>query len=655
MDKQTKIKLSSKFFIFKRTLVIFFPLFIFFSAIIIFLYLTESEKNRVIIQKRNINNLALLEKLIKADLNLVISDLMYLTAQHETKKIFNEDLSDKTSALKDYILFLEQRGIYDQIRFLDITGMEILRINYKNGIAKHVPKHKLQFKGNRYYSIEANNLFENEIYVSPLDLNMEKGKIEHPLKPVIRFAAPIFSNAGQKQGAVIVNYLAETLLKRLDEIPDIDNSSNEDDIMLLNKKGYWLQNSDPQKEWGFMLKERKQKKLQHRFYREWEKISLNEHGQFITDNGLFSFVTIYPNINAKGDSYYIIKDSDDYWKLVSHVPVDIFYSKPEKYLSMLIFVYVPVIILIAFGSLMLSSAYYKRKLAEIYLKKQNISYSRFVPKEFISLLNRKKYTDVKLSDSVQKNITILFSDIRSYTKISENLRPEEIFFFLNEYFKNINPSVIIHKGFIDKFIGDAIMVLFPESPEHALLAAIEMKSRLKAYNEERVRSGLIPVKSGFGLHYGEVTLGTVGTPERMDTTVIGDTVNLTSRLETATKVFKADIILSDSVYKKLDHPDSYCLRQIDTVRVKGKQEPVIIYESFDTDEPDTIDKKKQSLPIFNQALSYYREGIFEESLKLFKQCSELCPEDSIPLIYLTRCSTMLRIPPGANWSGVSTL
>jgi len=637
MEKQVKVNPSGKSIMYKRALAIFFPLFIFFSVIIIFLYVTESGKNKIIIQNRNINNLALLNKLIIADLNTVVSDLMFLAKQHKTKMIFDEKLSDKAFSIRDYILFSEQMRIYDQIRLLDITGMEVLRVNYDNGIATLEAEDKLQFKGERYYFIEANNLFKEEIYVSPVDLNMENGNFERPLKPVIRFATPVFNDAGQKKGVVIVNFMANVILRRLDDIPDNDNSSDEDNIMLLNAKGFWLKSSDPQNEWGFILKERNKRRFQYLFPEEWEKISADEYGQFMTDNGLFTFLKIYPNILAKGDSYYIIKDSDDYWKLISHVPTDIFYSKLKKYLNKLIFVYVPVIVFIGIGSLILSYNYYKRASAEEYLKKQNIAYSRFVPKEFLGILNKDNLADVGLSDYVQKNMTILFSDIRSYTKISENMRPEEIFRLLNDYFGNINSSVIINKGFIDKFIGDAVMVLFPESPEHALMAAIGMNRRLKMYNKERERTGYIPVRSGFGLHYGEVTLGAVGTPDRMDTTVIGDTVNLTSRLETATKMFKTDIILSHTVYEKLVNQDSFYLREIDTIRVKGKQESVVIYESFDTDEPDIIDKKYQTLPIFRQALSHYRKGAFDDALKLFRQCSELCPADSIPPIYIIRC------------------
>jgi class 3 adenylate cyclase len=261
--------------------------------------------------------------------------------------------------------------------------------------------------------------------------------------------------------------------------------------------------------------------------------------------------------------------SKDYWKIVSYVPPKILYANSTKFFNRLILVYIPLMILIGIGSLKLAFTSKRRRLAERRLKEQYVSYARFVPEEFLKLLNKHRLTDIKLADHIQQEITLFFSDIRSYTQLSETMSPKETFHFLNTYFKEVDPVIKKNSGFIDKFIGDAIMAIFPESPHDALSSVIEIKHQLDIYNEGRKSAGYSPIQVGFGLHCGEVTLGTVGTLNRMQTTVIGDTVNLASRIESLTKVFKVDIILSDCVYERLPQDHSFNIREIDTVRVRG--------------------------------------------------------------------------------------
>lgn len=178
--------------------------------------------------------------------------------------------------------------------------------------------------------------------------------------------------------------------------------------------------------------------------------------------------------------------------------------------------------------------------------------------------------DVELSTSVQRDITVLFSDIRSYTSLSEDMTHLEVFGFLNDYFVNASRPVGEHAGFIDIFIGDALMALFPRSPQDALEAAVQMRRDLREFNNQRREKGMPPVHCGYGIHYGGVTLGTIGTYDRMQTTAIGDTVNLASRIESVTKTFKVEIVISEDVYNRLPNPGAFLLREIDTVRVKGK-------------------------------------------------------------------------------------
>ena len=214
----------------------------------------------------------------------------------------------------------------------------------------------------------------------------------------------------------------------------------------------------------------------------------------------------------------------------------------------------------------------------LHLNKINEAYSRFVPNEFLKLLEKESMLDVKLGDHIQKEMTILFSDIRQFTEMSEKMTPQENFNFLNSYLEVIGPIIRKHNGFIDKYIGDAIMALFAGEPDDALLAAIEMQEELRIFNFERASRGLEPVKVGIGIHTGNLILGTIGEKERMEGTVIADAVNLASRIESLTKEYYTSILVSEFSVRKMKNPKQFLLREIDYVVVKGKSNVITVLE-----------------------------------------------------------------------------
>ena len=216
----------------------------------------------------------------------------------------------------------------------------------------------------------------------------------------------------------------------------------------------------------------------------------------------------------------------------------------------------------------------------------NRAFQLFVPQKFLELAGETDFTKLELGKSTTRDITILFSDIRRFTSLSEKMTPEENFKFLNSYLKRMGPIIREHGGFIDKFIGDAIMALFPGGQggrlpsdggsRSAAEAALAMRAELIRYNEHRKSRGYEPIDIGIGIHTGSVRLGTIGENERWEGTVIGDTVNLASRIESLCASFTASIVVSHAVLKSLgkDQPN----RELDTIRVKGKQQAVKIYE-----------------------------------------------------------------------------
>ena len=281
--------------------------------------------------------------------------------------------------------------------------------------------------------------------------------------------------------------------------------------------------------------------------------------------------------------------------------------------------------------------------------------NRFVPSEFLDHLNREDLIAVNLGDCVQANMSILFSDLRSFTTISEGMTPEENFNFLNNYLGKMTPSILKNAGFIDKFIGDAIMALFPKSPDDAIAAGIEMLQELNRMNEERKRNNLFSIHMGIGVHQGSMMLGTIGGKERMETTVISDAVNLAARLEGMTKIYGVSLLITDELHQNLNHPDQIATRIIDRVQAKGKTEPVTIYEVYSGDPQEILEKKVATSRHFQEGIALCHLKEFKEAKQLFEKCLSVFPEDKATVIYIKRCTHYLKVGWDEDWDGITQL
>ena len=285
----------------------------------------------------------------------------------------------------------------------------------------------------------------------------------------------------------------------------------------------------------------------------------------------------------------------------------------------------------------------------------NSAYEKFVPKEILNILNKGSITNFNLGDHTEKVMTIMFSDIRSFSSLSESMAPEENFEFINGFLKRIGPKIREHSGFIDKYIGDAIMALFPEKPEDAIDAAIAMMIELEIYNQFRKDKGRIPISIGIGINTGKSILGIVGEENRMNGTVISDAVNLASRLESLTKYYNSSILISDQTYKKLEKYDTYEYRILDTVKVRGKKEIVSIIEILNGNTDEYIDLKLKTKENFEFGQILFGAADFNNSIKFFKKVIEVDPSDTAADLYLNR-SEYYKIhgaPP--NWVGIVEL
>jgi predicted ATPase/class 3 adenylate cyclase/GAF domain-containing protein/tRNA A-37 threonylcarbamoyl transferase component Bud32 len=283
------------------------------------------------------------------------------------------------------------------------------------------------------------------------------------------------------------------------------------------------------------------------------------------------------------------------------------------------------------------------------------SISRFLPRKFLSLLDKKNIIDVQLGDQVEKEMSILFADIREFTSLSEKMSPQENFDFINAYLSQMAPIIAQYHGFIDKYIGDAIMALFPVNADDAVKAAIAMLNQLLDYNQERQQAGDKPIAIGIGLNTGSLMLGTVGAENRMDGTVISDAVNLASRIEGMTKLYGATLLISEETYHHLSDISQYAIRTIDRVKVKGKSEPVTIYEVFDADEPVIFELKMKTLNPFEKGLIHYYQKAFRDAIAFFEQVLSIYPDDKVAQIYLNRSRHWQKIGVPDDWEGVEVL
>lgn len=286
-------------------------------------------------------------------------------------------------------------------------------------------------------------------------------------------------------------------------------------------------------------------------------------------------------------------------------------------------------------------------------------FEKFVPKGFLERIAPEGLESLRFGTAESDEATILFSDIRSFTDLSEPLSPQELMDFLNDYLKMMNMSIMVNHGFVDKFIGDAVMAIFDRTEQssndarNALNAGMGMLQVLGTMNHKRKRQGQIPISIGIGIHTGPVVFGTLGFEERMDSTVLGDAVNLASRLESLTKHYGASLLFSDQTFEALgDEKENLLIRKIDTVMVKGRKQPVTIYELFNSDSPDVQSAKKMVMQSLEEPLSLYRQKKWMEAEQLFTDLARNQPLDSLPTIYVERCQNLLENSPSDDWAGV---
>ena len=289
------------------------------------------------------------------------------------------------------------------------------------------------------------------------------------------------------------------------------------------------------------------------------------------------------------------------------------------------------------------------------LHRINEATSKFVPNEFLSSLGRDNITEVQLGDHITKEVTVLFSDIRAYTSLSEQMSLKQNFKFVQKYNGQMGPIIQVNNGFVNQYLGDGIMAIFPNSPEHALNAAIQMQQKLNTYNDQRVKENRNILKVGIGIHSGSLIMGIVGDNNRMEATTISDTVNTASRIENLTKHYGASILISSSSIKNLSNPDLFNFRYLGEVQVKGKQETVQIFECIDGDLPEVKELKLASLAHFKEGVQYYFAQSFPKAALSFDLVLKQNPRDRTAKLFLNKVGKLITSGVDEDWTGIETM
>lgn len=354
---------------------------------------------------------------------------------------------------------------------------------------------------------------------------------------------------------------------------------------------------------------------------------------------------------------YQKKHDSKYLFIATFVLIGAFYlwSKIyEQYIKAFFEQFQFLLVLIPLSIFLISSIMENRRAKENEEKKKlRGAFQQYVSPDIVEEIT-KNPDKLKLGGD-KKVLSVFFSDIRGFTTLSEKMNPEELVSFLNQYLSKMTDIVLENKGLVDKYIGDAIMAFWGapmDNADHAIdacTAAIRMKKKMVEFSEECKKKGLPEIKIGMGINTGDMVVGNMGSDKRFDYTVIGDNVNLASRLESLTKQYHIGINISQTTFDMIKGK-GFSARQMDLVAVKGKTKPVKIYELIGF-EKELSKKELELVKEFDEGVDLYLGKKWKEALKIFEECRQK-HNDETSDVYIERCKEFIKNPPAKEWDGV---
>lgn len=445
----------------------------------------ETEKQLVNVEK----------SVISGKINRLVSDVLYISDSISISG-FSENSYDYIS--QEWMAFSDRKKIYDHIRFIDVQGNEVIRINYSDQGSYKVAKEDLQNKSDRYYFTDTIDLNINQVFISKFDLNVENNVIEEPIKPMIRFSTPVFDDSGNLMGIVVLNYYGSDLLQQIEQVATTSNGN----VFLLNSESYWLFNSESNKKtWAFMFEDRADEDFENKFSDEWNEIKDKEKGTIITGNGLFAYSNILTDqefIKGHQDCELILDEGD--WYIVSYVPGEseigkVFIQKFEDNLLNVFKENIPVyifilVVAILFAMLMNMNRVQKEK-TKYFSEYDSMTgvYNRRAGLEKLSRI----YKDTNRSNG---KMSICFIDINGLKEVNDNFGHEAgdelILSVLNGIKKNIRNT-----DFVARLGGDEFLIVFNNtSADAAEIVWDRINEYYNLINETENRKYLISVSHG---------------------------------------------------------------------------------------------------------------------------------------------------------------
>ena len=420
-------------------------------------------------------NIALIKTIFINQLSNTIAQTLILAKQHNLQTYLTGDISHRQDLSRNYLNIAEVQDNYEQIRYLDSTGQEIIRIDRKNNQPFIVPEETLQNKQSRYYFQNTIALNSGGIHVSPMDLNLEHGQIERPFKPIIRLSTPVIDTAGNKIGIFIINLKGSSLLYLVNKAAPTLRGG----IMLLNEEGYWLREPAHEKEWGFMFPEGEQYRIQNEFPETWASIKNNNAGFIKTKNGYFIYQTIdlkadqsITNVVQHGTHDTTLRHSP-VWKLVSHITPDTYKHKLDEKRNILVTFFLLTIILAGTGTIMYTRMQVKRELTE-----KQIKYLAHHD-SLTGLNNRVLFMEiltVELAHSKRNGnpLALMYLDLDRFKPVNDELGHEAGDAVLIEVSKRLLSS-LRKSDTVARLGGDEFSVILPDPGNKQAISQIAQK------------------------------------------------------------------------------------------------------------------------------------------------------------------------------------
>jgi len=520
---------------------------------------------------------------ISGILQAAVADLLFLSELNELEP-FLESYPPGNRALLEGELaaFARSHAIYDQIRLLSPTGMELVRIDYDDGTPAATPIESLQFKGDRDYFEALSRCEVGVIYVSALDLNVEHGEVELPPRPMLRLGLAL-GDAGSTAAYLLLNLRGTVILDAFASADPSDHAL----ALLADENGQWLRGPSPDDEWGSILPERSDARFAARFPDEWRRVASARSGQFVTRNGLFTFDTLFPYDEAGARRPAIAGAAEGAagrprWKNVSWLPTSALTR--ARTVGALGLAAWNALGMFAFGCASWIVARWVTRRSELHrrtVREKDLLRStlgKYLAPEISRRLLGDPARHAHLGGE-SRLVAVLFADIRGFTRFAERHDPEDVVAVLNRAMARLTAPLRTHRGILDKYVGDGFLAFFEASPDpadaarRAIGAARSMQRAFSELQSGGSAGAPADLGLGIGISVGRVVVGNVGSEDAMDYTVVGDAVNVAARLQDLASA--SEILLSENARNLVrDEIDADLVRR---TPLRGRREAMDVY------------------------------------------------------------------------------